>query len=147
VLGLLLRELRPRLAILLGCAALAVLGKLMTAGQDVTISQAVGLLAGIALASLCWRWSERRAAAFGATVAFLSFVLKTVRLLEMQMNEGLRAWLPPLLRGSTGSDALAWGWIAYWLLAAIILFGVARRAGSNEALHGHLPSGGAIRKA
>src|SRR5262249_31142803 len=105
-----------------------VMGKLMTAGQDVTVSHGVGLLAGTALAALFWRWRARRMAAFGATVALAYFAVKTIRLLELQLGHGLHEWLPPILRGSAGSDALAWAWVAYWLLAALILIAAAWRS-------------------
>jgi VanZ family protein len=147
VLGLLARALRPRLTIVVGCAVVAVMGKLMTAGQNVTVSHSVGLMAGTALAALSWRLSARRSAAFGAAIALLCFAVKTVRLLEMQLGDGLRAWLSPLLRGSMGSDSLTWGWIAYWLLATLILAQIARNAAESAPADGRVQPSRVIRKA
>lgn len=130
LLALLVRGLRARTLILCGSVALAVAGKLLTTGQPFTLSHAIGWLAGLGLGVVAWRLPLRPAALSGAAVALVCFAFKALRPLDLR-DTALQAWWPALVapvRGDAPTEPLAWVWVAYWLLAALILIRRSRSA-------------------
>lgn len=134
VLGMMARAVRARGPLLLGCIALAVVGKLVNDGQVLSLSGVVGLVGGLALAVACWRLPERPVAVAGMVVAALYAVVKAARVIGLQVGDGAHPWWSVLLRASADSEALAWGWILYWTLCIVILARIAARAGGGAAL-------------
>lgn len=139
VLGAMARALRQRWLLVLGCVAVALIGKLVNGGQVLSLSGVIGLLAGVALVAACWRLPERAVAAAGVAVAALYAVVKVLRVLGLQAPDGAHPWWAALLRASSDSEALAWGWILYWTLCAVMLARSAARAGGDA-----LPIGPAL---
>jgi len=141
VLGAMARAVNRRLLLMLGCVAVALAGRLVNDGQVLSLSDLVGLAAGVALAAACWRLPERAVAVIGVAVAALYAVVKALRVLGLQAPDGTHPWWAALLRASSDSPALAWGWILYWSLCVVILARIAARAGGNAPLGSHvLPS-------
>lgn len=131
LLALVWRSLRARAPMLCGLIALAVAGKLLTAGQVFTLSHLAGWAAGLGLAALAWRLPLRPVAWWGAATALVCFAFKALRPLDLR-GTALQAWWPELaapFSGTAPTDSLAWVWIAYWLLIALVLI---RRARSAE---------------
>ena len=124
VVGVMLRSLRIRGALLLALVFVAALGKLVMVHQALTLSRAAGWVFGLLAASLLWRAPPR--AAMGIVVACVCawLTVDQLRPFEFADTPGDFHWLPfsALRQGSLVANTAALAWQVFWF-GSVLLFG------------------------
>jgi hypothetical protein len=153
VIGHLLRSLHNRRRVLWMLCATALLGRLFTAGQWLSLSLLLGILAGVLAAEAAWRAGEAKTGRLLFWVVVLWFALDALRPYRLTSEPHEVYWLPfkALLHGSMLSNLLSLCWNLFWIGAAVSLAAGSARAlnrvtlaftlgvGGLELIQAHLP--------
>jgi len=130
VVAQLVRDCAYRSVLLAGIVALAALGKLFISGQSLSLSHAVGWVAGLLAAAALWRIPERRAVHLAVWLALAWFTLDELRPFTPAASSRPFHWIPfvALLEGSLIANTAALTWNLFWLGAVMLL---ARQLGAR----------------
>lgn len=125
-----LRDSAHRAVLLAGLVALAALGKLFISGQSLSLSHAVGWVAGLLVAAAWWRIPARRAVHLAVWLALAWFTLDELRPFTPAASSSPFHWIPfvVLLEGSLIVNTAALTWNLFWL-GAVMVF--ARQLGAR----------------
>jgi VanZ family protein len=123
VIGHLLRSLTNRRCVLGSLCATALLGRVLTTGQWLSLSLLLGVLGGVLAAEAAWRSDDaktRRALFWGVV---MWFALDSLRPYRLTPEPHEVHWLPfeALLQGSMLSNLLSLCWNLFWIGAAVSL--------------------------
>jgi VanZ family protein len=123
VISHLLRPLHNRRRVLWSLCATALLGRLITSGQWMSLSLLLGVLGGVVAAEAAWRAGEAKTGRVLFWAAVMWFALDALRPYQLAQEPHDVHWLPfeALLHGSMLSNLLSLCWNLFWIGAAVSL--------------------------
>lgn len=123
VIGHLLHSLHKRRRVLWMVCATALVGRLFTTGQWLSLSLLLGILGGVLAAEAAWRAGEAKAGRVLFWCVVLWFALDALRPYQLSSVPHDVYWVPfkALLHGSMLSNLLSLCWNLFWIGAAVSL--------------------------
>jgi VanZ family protein len=123
VIGHLLHSLHSRRRVLLMVCGTALVGRLFTVEQWLSLSVLLGIAAGLLAAEVAWRADESSTARLLFWCVVLWFALDALRPYQFRADAHAVHWLPfkAMLHGSMLSNLLSLCWNLFWIGAAVSL--------------------------
>jgi hypothetical protein len=123
VIGHLLHSLHSRRRVLLMVCGTALVGRLFTVEQWLSLSVLLGIAAGLLAAEVAWRADESSTARLLFWCVVLWFAQDALRPYQFRADAHAVHWLPfkAMLHGSMLSNLLSLCWNLFWIGAAVSL--------------------------